>query len=53
MEFIATEGGVISYTSWSYCLTRLSVDLSRQAPDDVTRSIFAVGVPHVLHARGV
>ena len=51
MKFIVTEGGVISYTLWSCCFVHLSVLLSRQAPDDVTRSILAVGVPHVLRAR--
>ena len=53
MEFIAAEHGVISYMLWSCCFADLSVLLSRQAPDDVTRSIFAAGVPHVLHAHGV
>ena len=53
MEFIATARGMTSYTLWSCCFAHLSVFLSRQAPDDVTRSMFPVGVPHVLHARGV
>ena len=48
MEFIATERGVISYALRSCCFAHLSVLLSRQSPDDVTRSIFAVGVRHYL-----